>query len=53
MEKKKEKIFRFGDKVYHHKYGWGEVKAATDKIVGVLFEHGNREFTGEDLQLLY
>ena len=52
MEKKKEKVFRYGDKVYHHKYGWGEVGAATNKIVGVLFKDRHRELEGDDLELL-
>ena len=52
MEKKKEKVFRYGDKVYHHKFGRGNVRAATDKIVGVNFQDGHRELQGEDLDLL-
>ena len=52
MEKKREKIFRFGDKVYHHKFGWGNVHASTDKIVGVNFQDGHRELQGDDLDLL-
>lgn len=52
MEKKKEKAFRYGDKVYHHTFGWGNVRVATDKIVGINFQDGHRELMGDDLQLL-
>ena len=52
MEKKSEKIFRYGDKVYHHKFGWGKVHAATDKIIGINFQDGHRELMGDDLELL-
>jgi hypothetical protein len=52
MEKKKERIFRNGDKVYHHKYGWGEVGVSKDKIVLVVFEDKYREIMGDDLELL-
>lgn len=52
METKTERIFRNGDKVYHHKFGWGNVTAATNKIVGVNFINGHEELMGEDLELL-
>lgn len=52
MENKSEKIFRHGDKVYHHKFGWGKVHAATNKIVGVNFQYEHMELSGDDLELL-
>jgi hypothetical protein len=52
MENKKEKLFRHGDKVYHHKYGHGEVHAATDKIVGVAFEGEFKELHDDEINLL-
>jgi hypothetical protein len=52
MENKMERIFRMGDEVYHHKFGWGKVMASTDRIVTVTFKDKYAELFGEDLELL-
>lgn len=46
--------FKQGDKVYHHRHGWGEVNTATHHAFTVVvdFSDGLRHFLGESVDSL-
>ena len=40
----KEEIFKVGDKVYNHHYGWGEIKERYDRYLMVDFDNHKSRF---------